>query len=189
MLLLAVGICLVMAAATSVTTFFVDYAVSRGVSEAIAGYGLAAASLGTVLVRVLAGSRADRMVASHLVLCGSLVLIGALGFVLLAFAGPKAFIFLGALIALPAGWGSNGVFWYALTNANPDRPGAATGIVRPGSLLGGSLGPLAMGLVIGHASYRVAWTIVALMCLLAAGTMFAAHARLNNGQGPRSAIG
>lgn len=178
LVVLAAGIFCVMVAATSLAAFFVDYAVSSGSPEAFAGYGLAGASLATVCVRLWAGSRADKMSESHLRLCATLIAAGALGFILMAITGQLVFVFVGALIALPAGWGSNGVFWYALTNANPDRPGAVTGIVRPGALLGGSLGPLALGLLITETSYRIAWIASAGVCLIAASAMVVGDRRL-----------
>jgi predicted MFS family arabinose efflux permease len=176
--ILAVGIGLTMMASTSLAAFLVDYAVNQGSPEDLAGYGLAAASLATVCMRLWAGARADRMASLHLRFCSVLIAVGALGFTVLAASNSSILIFLGALIALPAGWGSNGVFWYALTRANPASPGLVTGVVRPGALLGGSLGPFVIGLVITNSSYHMAWALAAGICVMASVAMLVGDSRM-----------
>ena len=155
LIILASGIGLGMAAATSLAAFFVDYAVSHGAAEDLAGYALAAASLMTICARLWAGAKADRMKESHLRLCAAMLIVGSAGYAVLAMSNLVAVSLVGLLVALASGWGFNGVFWDALTRANPERPGSVTGMVRPGALLGGSLGPLLMGLIVGDLGRHV----------------------------------
>ena len=175
--LLSAAIGLGMAGASAAPAFFVDSAVTGGLRPDIAGLVLAGASIATILSRLLAGYVADRLPGGQLRMAAVMVLLGSVGYALLAVGGPSLYV-VGIVIAMALGWGFNGVFWYCLVQAYPDTPGRATGAVAPGGLLGSSLGPIIFGVVVERTSYTVGWTLAGLLGLVAAVVMFLAAERL-----------
>ena len=85
----------------------------------------------------------------------------------------------GALVGMAGVWGVNGVFWYSLMRAYATAPGTASGAVATMGHLGGTLGPLAFGVVAQHISYPTAWIVSAVAASLAAAGMFLASPRLD----------
>lgn len=176
-LLLATAFGLGTAASTSATAFYVDSAVRLGESEAFAGAMLAVGSIAAIVVRLVAGFASDRMSSGHLKICTGLLAAGSVGFGLLALEN-AALVEVGICVALAGTWGFNGVLWFALIRAYATRPGAITGAVAPGGLLGGAIGPVVFGLLIDRVSYGAAWWFGALSSVLAAGTMIIGAQRL-----------
>ncbi len=158
------------AAATSVPAFFVDASVTAGMDVVTAGYLLAFASIFVIVVRLSVGMLADRIVAGHLRICAALLASGVVGLVLLATGSPVGSA-VGVFIALGGAWGFNGVFWYAMMRAFPGSPGTVTGVVFPGGLIGGVVGPVTFGIVAEQAGYPVAWIFGAVLSLVAAAGM------------------
>lgn len=155
------------AASSTVPTFYVDAAVRVGTTEQLAGTLLAAASVAAMITRIVTGFAADRIVKGHTILCAGLLAFGALGLLALA-ADRPALMTLGAIVALAGTWGFNGVFWFTLMQAYPDAPGKVTGAVSPGGLMGGVIGPIAMGALAERFGYSVGWTFAAVSAMLAA---------------------
>lgn len=155
-LLFALGFGLSMAGASPLGVFLVDHAVATGFDPGRAGLILALGSGASIAMRLSAGRAADRRDTGHLRWVASMVMIGVLGFVLLATEVPLLMV-IGAVVAFAFGWGFNGLFWYAVLRAHPAAPGALTGMVTPGGLVGGLAGPLIYGLVADAFSYRIAW--------------------------------
>ncbi len=170
LLVLALGLMLGLGAASTLSAFTVDAAVSSGIDPAVAGLILAAGSALSVTVRICMGWVADRGTARPFLLVATFLAGGAVGYGLLALAQPVLFP-IGAVLAFGLGWGFNGLFWYGVVRLNQQTPGRVTGIVMPGGLLGGFLGPLAFGVLVEAAGYRVAWTAAALAALLGSGVM------------------
>ncbi len=177
MVLLAMGFGLGTFTSSAVTTFYVASAASAGSTSAFAGTVLAGASLAAIGARIGAGIVSDRLVTGHLTMCASLVAVGSAGVALLA-TGSPLWMSVGLTMALMGNWGFNGVFWFALVRSFPDAPGRITGAVSPGGLMGSTLGPLTVGLLIDATSYRTAWIIVTAVGLTAATTLLLGGQRL-----------
>jgi MFS family permease len=155
---LAFGLC--MAAASPLGVFLVDHAVAAGFSPGHGGLLLTLGSVASIVMRLLVGRAADLRDRGHLRWVAGMVLIGVAGYLLLATERP-ALMTVGTVVAFAFGWGFNGLFWFAVLRAHPESPGALTGMVMPGSLIGGLVGPLVFGLVADTASYRMAWLVAA----------------------------
>jgi MFS family permease len=175
--LLAVGFGLGTSTSSAVTTFYVASAADAGSTSAFAGSVLAVASFSAIFARIAAGVISDRLMTGHLLMCASLVAIGSVGIALLA-TGTPALMAFGLHIALMGNWGFNGVFWFALVRSYSDAPGRITGAVSPGGLMGSTLGPLVVGLVVEATSFQTAWVIVAAVGVVAATTLALGGRRL-----------
>lgn len=159
-------------ASMSVATFYVVAAVAGGIAEGTAGTVFAVAGLSAVGVRIVSGYLSDRMAHGHLRLCGALLGIGTMGIVLLIWGQSPSSIIGGGIVALAGTWGSNGVFWYAMIRMRPDDPGAITGQLAPGGLLGSILGPIIFGLIVDAFGLGAAWTFAGTSALLAMTMLF-----------------
>jgi predicted MFS family arabinose efflux permease len=170
LLVLAIAFAFATAASASVLAFYVDSAVGAGTPPRLAGAILAVGSLLTIIVRLLLGVLSDRLERGHLRLCAGLLAFGAFGYVLLATGrpGPMA---LGAIMAMAGAWGMNGVFWFAVVRAYSDQPGALTGALLPGTLLGGAVGPMALGFLGDAFGYSASWWSGAFLAMSAATVM------------------
>lgn len=176
-LILAISFGFGTAASTTIPTFYVDAAVRGGSSPQFAGSLLAVASIAAITTRVAAGALCDRMKAGHLRLCGALLIIGSVGFALMALETSMSMA-LGVIVALFGTWGFNGVFWYSMLRAYPEVPGRITGVVAPGALLGGVAGPIVVGVLADRASYPLGWMLACVAALLAASGMIYSGPRL-----------
>ncbi len=184
LLVLVVSFGLAFAVSSAVLGFYVDSAVRAGASQQRAGLVFAAASLTSVVTRLLAGAAADRYHFAPLRLSAALLAAGAVGVGLLAVGRPSVGSF-GVILALGGTWGFPGVFWYALVRAYPDKPGRITGAMAPAAI-GGVIGPVAFGAVATGASYPLAWGLTCLLAAIAAGAMlFGAHRLSVAGPGGR----
>lgn len=161
-----------------IVVFFVSSAAAAGITPTVAGFVLAASSIGAILVRVGAGAICDRMRSGHLRLAAALLLIGTVGIGMLA-TGNASTMVLGLALALPTAWGQPGVFWFSLVRAYPATPGRVTGVISPAASLGGVFGPLIFGAVAEAAGYRQAWVFVGALAMLASGAMLLGNHRLN----------
>lgn len=194
LVVLAVGFGLSMLSVTALTTFLVTSAVAAGLGNGTAGLLVGLAGGLAVLARISAGAWADRADRRHLRLVGSMLVVGAAGYVLLA-AGSAArlapLIAAGAMVSYGSGWGWNGVFNLAVSVSHPATPAKASGITLTGNRIAGIAGPFLFALVVTHTSYAVAWLAAAGASLAAATTMFlgdrmlsASLARLSAGEPP-----
>ncbi|MGH9088771.1 MAG: MFS transporter [Acidimicrobiales bacterium] len=190
LVVVATGFCLGMLAASGCTAFVVSGAVATGYPKGMAGVLAAVASVAAMTARIGAGERADRRGGRHFVAVVSMMVVGVLGFVLLAVgAGLESEVLfgLGAVVALGAGWGWNGLLTYAVVRSHPESPAAATGITQVGARLGGVLGPLLVGVVVAGGSYTIAWVLTAAAALGAAATVLLGHRLLRRPAGPSPA--
>lgn len=172
LLLLAGGNFCAMAAASTLSVFTVDSAVSAGVAPAWAGLLLTLGSICAVGTRLTSGIVADRRGRAHIRAAARTIVVGVLGFVFLA-VGSTWSMSVGALIAFGGGWGFNGLFWLAIVRLNPGSPGRVTGLVMPGGMLGGMLGPLSFGWLVDSVGYHWAWLVAAVEALVGAFIMMA----------------
>ena len=171
LVVLSIGFGLGVMAASGMVAFVTTAAVSVGISKAGAGLVAALAGATAVTVRILTGLLADRREGRHFFVVATMMLVGAGGYLLLAYSahfGDKGLFVLGAAIALGAGWGWNGLFNFALVRTHADSPATATGITQLGGRFGGLIGPFLVGSIAQHVSYSFAFTITSCSGILAA---------------------
>jgi MFS family permease len=157
-------------ASATIPVFFVPAAFAGGLSAETGGVVLAAASLAAILTRIALGAFADRLTRGHLYICSILLGLGAAGLALLAVGG-DALLPVAAVVALAGAWGFNGVFWYSLVRLRPATPGKITGAVAPAGMIGGVIGPGAMGAVSEIYSYSAGWWMLCVSTVLSTGVM------------------
>lgn len=167
LLLLAGGMLLAMMAGSSLTTFAVDGAVTMGVSQGAAGGLLVAGSIGSIVVRITAGIRADRNEGDHFLTVVAMMVVGAFGYGMLALGTPLLAV-AGTMVGFAFGWGFNGLFWHAVIQMEPKAPGRVTGLVLPGGMLGAVFGPPLFGLMVDATGYWLAWSVAAVWALMGA---------------------
>jgi predicted MFS family arabinose efflux permease len=177
MLLLATGIALGAASAGTLGAFLVSAVVDAGVGEAQAGLLLSGGSAVGIGSRLVAGVRADRRAGGHLRVSAFMLLGGAVAYLVFAVGRPVTYL-LATPLAFGAGWAWPGLFNLAIVRANPNAPGAATGITQTGTYAGVVAGPLLFGVVAERWSYGVAWLVAAVAALAAAAAMTAGRASL-----------
>ncbi len=167
LVLLALGIGLGSAAANPLGAFVVESAVATGVEVGAAGLLLALGSAVGIGVRVVFGHLADKLNSGRLRLVAGMLVVGSVGFVLLA-SGVSSLLVPGILLAFAAGWGWPGLFNFAIVRSNPRAPAAATGITQTGASSGAAAGPLAFGYIVEETSFGTAWMCSSLLALVAA---------------------
>lgn len=166
-LVLAVAAAMGSATNTTLTAFFVSSAVKDGRDPKSAGLLLGVGAALGIGGRLVMGRRADRRPGTGLPDIRFLLLLGAPGFMLLAFPASTPALLAGTALAFGAGWGWTGLYHMAVVRLRPHAPAAATGATQTGMFLGGLVGPWLFGMVAG-ASYRLAWTAAGIWLLLAA---------------------
>jgi predicted MFS family arabinose efflux permease len=157
------------AAANSLGTFFVVYAVSLGLRPAHAAVYLMVASVLMVLSRVVLGHSIDRRGGDAFLRVALLVGAGAAGLMMLSFGKPILLIPAG-LLAFAAGWGWPGLFVFGVMQESA-TPAASTGRVQAGIYIGSALGPPMFGLLTDRFSYRVGW-LAASAAAIASASLF-----------------
>ncbi len=172
LILLALGIGLGSAAAVPLGTFIVESGVTAGLRVEFAGILLAAGGAVGIAVRLALGWLADRRSAGHLRIVAVMLIVGTVGFVLLA-TGVSWLFTLGTVLAFGAGWGWHGLFNFAVVKYNPNTPAAATGITQTGAASGSAAGPFLFGVILESTSYGTAWLSAGAAALVAATAILA----------------
>jgi MFS family permease len=174
LVVLAVGLGLGVFAASGLAAFLATAAVAAGFAKGSAGLIVAAAGAAAIVGRVASGVLADRRGGRHFPVVAMMLAVGAAGYGMAALGAglnERWLLVPASVVALGAGWGWNGLFNFAVVRTHFDAPARATGITQVGGRLGGVLGPLTVGLVITHSSYRDAWTLTTVVALVAAGAV------------------
>lgn len=156
--------------------FLVSSAVNDGMPPGRAGLLLAASSLLGLLVRIGIGWLADQRPIHPLRAMSLLLSLGAAGCVLLALE--PAFIVVGAVLAVGAGWGWPGLYNLAVVRAYPSVAAAATGVSQTGIYLGAALGPVLLGLVADTVGFAGLWLATATIALASAAMALGGHRAL-----------
>ena len=165
---LTLGAGLAAAAATSIGVFLVDSAVQSGTSPGAAGLLFAGAALVGLVIRVVLGAAMDAFPSrSPYVLISNLLLVGTVGYTLLAIGTPAVFV-VGALLAYTGGWTWPGLLHFAVVRDNRRGAASATGIVQTGLSLGSALGPFSFGILVEATSYQAAWLAAGVVAIAAA---------------------
>jgi len=168
LLLLAAAIMPAVGAAMAMGTFFVESAVDFGHSTGAAGWWLTLGGVAAITLRVVMGRWADRVPAGRLVMVTRMLVLGAAGFVLLAFSGSAWLLLPATLLAYGAGWGWPGLYHFGIVRLNPQAPADATGIVVTAMASGGLAGPFLFGVLVEAYSYRAAWLTFAAVLAVSA---------------------
>ena len=150
-----------------------------GMPDASAGWLVAFGSGLAIATRISLGYRADyrtprSSLTGRLPLLLGLGSIGALGLI-----SDSLWVFTAAVpVVFSAGWGWPGLFNFAVIKNNSSAPGAATGFTQTGTYLGAALGPMLFGFLADGYGWTVAWSLVSIFLLLAAGCAVIARTEL-----------
>src|SRR5918998_352907 len=169
---LAAGAGLGSAATTALGVFVVESGVASGLSLSVAGATLATGSVVGIALRIVIGWVADHRTMDHMRVIAGMLILGAVGFVLLA-VGESLFFIAGTLLAFGAGWGWLGLFNFAIVNQHPRAPTKALGIALTGAAGGSAAGPLLFSAILSSTSFSLAWLCAGVGTLLAAAFMLA----------------
>lgn len=161
LLVLALAAALGAGAGNAMGAFYVDSAVSRGISAGTAGLLLAVGSGTGIVARMGWGWWTDRRRMDRIPVVAALMLVGAVGFAVIAVRPAVPVLLLGTVAAYAAGWGWNGLVVAAVVTAHPDAPAAATGITQAGVYGGAVLVPPLFGYLAETVSYGAAWASAA----------------------------
>lgn len=172
LVLLAAGAGLGSAATAALGVFVVESGVTSGLSLSVAGATLATGSVVGIGVRIVFGWVADLRPMDHMRIVAGMLIVGAVGFVLLA-VGESLFFIAGTLLAFGAGWGWLGLFNFAIVSQHPEAPTKALGIVLTGAAGGSAAGPLLFSTILSSSSFGTAWLCAGVGTLLAAAFMLA----------------
>ncbi|BCJ59034.1 hypothetical protein Jiend_24560 [Micromonospora endophytica] len=176
LILAGVAATLAAGAANALGTFLVDASVDRGLGPALAGLTLTLGSAVCVAARIGAGWLADRRADGQLSVIAGMLVVGAVGLGLLAWAGPVPLV-AGVLLGFGLGWSWPGLMNFAVVRLHPQAPAAATSITQTGVYAGGCLGPLTLGPLAAAAGYPTMW-LTAAAAMLAAAVLMLTTTRL-----------
>jgi predicted MFS family arabinose efflux permease len=136
--------------ATSTVTAFAAYvvfgAVEAGLSVSAAGWLLATCGIGGITSRIFAGLIVDATAFPMLPMMSAMLSIGAFGYLLMAVGAPGQYV-LGAVVVNVFGWGWTALLNLSVIRLNPRSPGAASGLLGTGVIVGGAAGPAVFGLL------------------------------------------
>ena len=154
------------AAASALTGFLVDAAVTADFDEATAGLLLSVGGVTAIATRIGMGFVADRRSGRHLAVVAFMLTTGAFAFVLLA-SESKPLMVLGTIAGFGMAWGWSGLFFFSVVRLNPQAAGRATGVVQTGAFFGGVAGPLLFGLAVELWGYRPGWLLAGAWAVVA----------------------
>lgn len=160
LLLCGIAITFASAAATFLGTFLASWGHEVGLSVTQAALLMSAGSATSVVIRVVAGHRADLRFGRNLPVVAAQILIGALCLAVVAVPQPGTVVIFGFL-AFAVGWSWPGLFLYAVARVGRDSPGSAAGYVQAGAFTGGAVGPALFGACIGWFGFQATWLVAA----------------------------
>ena len=175
LLLCGVAITFASAAANFLGAYLASWAFDVGLSVGQAGLLMAAGSGSSILIRIIAGHRADRRYGGNLAVVAAQMAAGAVCLALIGLAVPWVLIVFGFL-AFGLGWSWPGLFLYAVARVGRDAPTRATSVVQAGAFTGGALGPVLLGLVVSGVGFQGAWWAAAGSFVMAATLTMVARA-------------
>lgn len=157
------------AAANTLASFLVAYAVRSGMAIGPAGVLLATASALGLSARIAIGWLADSRAATDIGWVATLLGVGGVSFAALSMAtGSGPLIWAAGSLAFVAGWGWPGLFTFIVARRNAHEPASATGFTQAGVFFGAVAGPLLFGVTVSSLSYTTAWRGAAAAQLLGA---------------------
>ena len=155
------------AQANALGAFTVVTAVEAGFTPATAGLLLGLGSAAGCLVRPLVGLAADRGIGGSMATVALMLAVGGLGLLAMAWGSPALFA-VGCVLGFGFGWGWNGLVHYVVSHRSHPFTAQATGISQSGTYIGGTVGPLAFGIVLASFGPSTAWTAAAALAVLGA---------------------
>ena len=167
LILIALGAALGSAAPGALSAYLVAAGVDAGIGEGTAGVLAALGSALSLVVRLSVGVRADRRGDYGFGMVTFLLLLGSVGFLLLAIGQPAPFV-VGVVLAFALGWGWPGIFNMAVVHLHREAPGAATGVSQTGIYVGAAGGPAAFGALYSAAGFATAWVVAGGVAVAAA---------------------
>lgn len=162
------------AQANALGAFTVVTAVDAGFSPAAAGLLLGLGSAAGCLVRPLVGLAADRGIGGSMATVALMLGVGCVGLLAMAWGSPSLFA-VGCVLGFGFGWGWNGLVHYVVSHRSHPFTAQATGISQSGTYVGGTVGPLAFGIVLAAFGPSAAWTAAAAVAALGALAALAAY--------------
>jgi predicted MFS family arabinose efflux permease len=162
------------AQANALGAFTVISATQAGFDVATAGLLLGVGSAAGCLTRPLVGMAADRGIGGSMGTVAIMMSMGCVGLLAIASGNQIAFA-AGCIFAFGFGWGWNGLVHYVVSHRSHPFTARATGIAQSGTYIGGSVGPLAFGIVLAGFGPTVAWTSAAVLAAMGAGAALLAH--------------
>lgn len=172
--LAAAGIGCATAAANSLSAYLVEALVTTGWEVGRAGTLLAIGSALSIAARIIVGHLSDRLITTHLLVVGIMMIGGGVGFALLG-TGVAVLLYVGIAFAFVFGWGMNGLLVFAVVRLRPDAPASATGITMAAAFAGAIFGPALFGLIAQATSYATAWSVAAIASASGGSLVLLAH--------------
>jgi MFS family permease len=154
-------------AASALGSFTTSSFTKAGFGEGTAGLIAAVGGVLVITTRLILGFRSDRLGGGVLPIVATMLLVGSSGYALMATMSQGGLL-AGGFIAFVAGWGWPGLSNFAIAQANPNGPAAASGVTQTGTYIGAGLGPLVFGALAEHIGYGAAYLSAALWTLLGA---------------------
>jgi MFS family permease len=151
----------------ALVTFTVSSLVDIGFTEASAGTLFILASLAAVVTRIVTGQVTDRRRSTGFAPISMMLLVGVVGFVLLA-SGNRTLAAVGVMLVFAGGIGWPGLTHYVVISRHPDQPGGASGLLLTAGFIGGAIGPVAFGALTDATGFRSAWFACAMVAAIGA---------------------
>lgn len=154
--LYALGIGLIVAAATSIGTLGTAGGVEVNLSESTAGYLVAAGGFAGLTIRLIAGWCADHYKFDAMYGIVVLAVLGGLGWIAMGTQAVTMFI-IGLIVANAFGWGWPGLQHLSIARRFPTATAAASGISQTGVSAGLLIGPLVLALLARNSGWASTW--------------------------------
>jgi len=165
MVLMGTSLGLSFSVCQSFIVFVVSGAVDRGVTETAAGILYSIGAIGSIVLRLWLGRRADRRTAGHFAISGWMMVLSTAGIAVIAVGAPAI-----VMVALPLTfavlWGWSGVFFLGVVQIAGDDREHVFGVVMTGAYLGAFLGPWAFG-ALARANFDIAWAAACATAMIA----------------------
>ncbi len=152
-------------AAGALNAWLVGSGVDAGLGEGTAGLMLSVGAACGIALRLASGTQVDTMTVRPFLVAGLMVLVGAVGFALLAIRSPGAHV-AATLLAFVGGWVWPVFTNYGIVRTNAAAAGSATGITQMGVYIGVFSSPLLTGWIIETYGYSTMWLVVAATVLV-----------------------
>lgn len=153
---------------SAMAAFLVPSTMAAGVPAAAAGFLLALGSAASIIVRTGSGWLADKHAFPRLPVIAGQLGLGAVAYVILAFADTWTMAALGAVLGFGMGWGWAALMMLRVVTASAGRTGRASGLMLAGSFVGATVGPFVFGWLVVLSSYATAWLAMAGVIFVAA---------------------
>ncbi|MEI6624691.1 MAG: MFS transporter, partial [Actinomycetes bacterium] len=185
--LLSLGLAAAAFAAVSIGALGAAGGVEVGLSEAAAGFLVAAGGFFGLAIRLGAGALADKRYFDSLAAVSGLCLLGALGWMAMA-AGSVMLFAIGLIVANAFGWGWPGLAHLSVARRFPSATGAASGIAQSGVSTGVLLGPLLLGIAAVTVGWQWTWLAAATAAIVGAIVVRFAARRIPDPTAPTAAV-